>query len=91
VEEESSCRRRRVDAFGEALKADAGGFEVRDELHELAHVAAQSIKLPNDEDVALARERESVSQAAPIAASAARLVGENPLAAGARECVLLQV
>ena len=52
IEDQTPGRRRGVDAFGEALEADAGGGQVVDRRYQVAQVAPQAVEAPYHEGAA---------------------------------------
>ncbi len=91
MEEEAARRRGRVDPVRDAGEVNAVCFERSHELHQLANRASQTVELPHHESVAAAKVRLGSEQTRAIRSTAAGLVREEPFAAGALECVQLEV
>ena len=73
---------RRVDAFGEALEADAGDGQVVHGGDQVAQVAPEAVQAPYDEGVARAEVVEDRLELGAVVEGAGRLVRPNPYAAG---------
>jgi hypothetical protein len=91
VEDELAAAGRRIDRLPDAAEADLLGLQGGDRLDQVLERAAQAIELPDDQGVARAEERQRLGQAGAFILDPAGDVGEDPLAAGPREAIALEV
>jgi len=90
VKNEPSLRRRRIERFRQAPKADFSQPERFERLNQLLHGTREAVELPNDDRVARSREFERVAQGGSIRHRSRRLLDKKLRASGFRQRVLLQ-
>src|ERR1700737_2289222 len=72
VKNQPPLRGCRVEGFGQTAKSDAPDPKVFDGFDHLLHRTRQSVELPHDQRVAVAREFEGVMQGGPIRSRTSR-------------------
>ena len=83
-------RGRRVDWIVETFEAYLASYQVIDQIHQMLQRSAQSIELPDDENVAGAQVLEELRQDRPVTASAAHHLGVDLATAGFLQSVDLR-
>jgi hypothetical protein len=91
VEDELAAAGSRVDALLEAAEPDPPVTKRGECLDEVAERPAEAVELPDDNGVLLAGEGQSLLQADPFGTDTAGGVGEDPLAPGLGQGVVLEV
>ena len=82
MERQAPRWRRRVDTFGQALEADAGGGQVVHGGDQMAEVAPEAVQAPHHKGVTGAEVVEDGFELGAVVEGAGRLVRPNPYAAG---------
>jgi hypothetical protein len=91
VEDELAAAGRRVDALPEAAEPDTPVAEGSEGLDQVAERPAEAVELPDDDRVPPVGEGQGLPQAHPRGAGPVGGVGEDPLAAGLGQGVVLEV
>jgi len=90
VKHKQALRARRVELFGQTVKADVSEAELFDCLDQLLHRPRQPVELPHDKGVAAAGVVERVPKGGAIRDRSRHLLGENPAASRLGQGVFLQ-
>ena len=90
VEDQLAAAGGGVDLLGQALEADPPLLQPSDRLDQVWERSPETIELPDDEGVPRADVAERLLETWPIGLGAAGGVGEDPLAAGLFQRILLE-
>ena len=91
VEHERATGRAGVDRLGQRAELHSPFIEYGHQVDQVLHAPTEPVELPHDDGVALAQEVEHVVEFGTVRPRAGRHVGEDPVAPGLLECVLLQI
>ena len=91
VEHERATGRAGVDRLGQGTELHSPFVEYGHQVDQVPHAPAEPVELPHDDGVALPQEVEHVVEFGTVRPRAGRHVGEDPVAPGLLECVLLQI